>query len=185
MPCCCIQLSSSSVVEKHACFLSHYPLPAVAQFLIAQSLPRNGSTHYIAPAFGLFILNCLQAYQHSFFQGLCFWCLWSASPSFPVAQFSQRLLSNCSLLKATCPKQFSGSARGSSNVQFFLFFCEARVAEAPMSLAIMLFTALLSLGRCAACPECLDTFHNPMEILTSHFRTSSLTVCLMVLMNAL
>jgi hypothetical protein len=50
------------------------------------------------------------------FQGLCLWRLWSASPSFSVAQFSRWLLRNCSLLKAARPERFPDKMRAGPGV---------------------------------------------------------------------
>jgi hypothetical protein len=77
--------------------------------LISWSLSSNGSTCYIAASLRIFVPNNLQAYSHVLFSKCCACNVWLASPSFPVPQFSQWLLSNyshCSILKATHTEWF-------------------------------------------------------------------------------
>jgi hypothetical protein len=109
------------------------------------------------------------------FRGLCLWRLWSASPSFPVARFSRRLLSNCSLcslLKAARPEWFPDKVWASAGVPpTSLFFSQVCALDV---------SSFISEGATPTqCP--VTHFRSPVEDPTSRFSIFSSTVFLNIL----
>jgi hypothetical protein len=184
---CCVRTHQRRPHRKH-----RFPVSPLAHFknvlpchgFCLQSLPSNGSTCYTVPSFRLFVPNSLQAYRHFFFSEGCA-CdncnqprlpsLWLSSHGdySPTAPSLRPLVLSSFLIRCKPVQVYHHQLR--SRVPFHSVQAKVpRVGDAPTSLALKLLVNVQSL-----------TSHNPMEIPTTYFMTSSLKVCLTVLVNAL
>jgi hypothetical protein len=129
------------------------------------------------------------------FRGLCFWHLWSVSPSFPWLCFQQCILSNrsrCSHIKATRPERLPDKVQVRPDLSPPPSFSDRKgenYLEWPVSYisgSYFVCSLFLRFGGGQPLHNVPSlVFRNPLEIPATSFTISSPKICLTVLLNAL
>jgi hypothetical protein len=101
------------------CLPSRCPEMALVYLPISQMSHSNGSTCYIAPSLGLFVLNAIQAYCHLFFSMGCAWshlppCALDCSVYSPTATSLWPLIPSRSLISCKLVQVYHHQPRSRS-----------------------------------------------------------------------